>query len=181
MASFACCLLIASSLAIILFINPSEAKPRPNVTNDEINTICSKTIAPSFCFRVLTNQTLHANETSLVGLAKISIQLALDSAYDTQLAISPLIKQAKNYTEREGYTLCSQNYRQAVAAVREAKQKLAKHDYRGVRVEALAAVEEARACENRVKSSAYSPLHERNKGFIRYSNIIWAISNRLVE
>ncbi|OMO79087.1 Pectinesterase inhibitor [Corchorus olitorius] len=181
----ASCFLFASSLAIILLIiNPCVAQSRPNITKDDINTICSKTRAPSFCFRVLTNQTLHAKETSLLGLANISIELALATAYDTQLAISPLIKLANNYTEREGYTLCSQNYRQAVAAVRDAMQKLAKHEYRGVRVEALAAVEEARACENRVKSSAfkpYSPLHERNKGFIRYCNILWAISNRLVE
>ncbi|OMO91921.1 Pectinesterase inhibitor [Corchorus capsularis] len=163
------------------FLRNITAQSKPNITKDDINTICSKTRAPSFCFRVLTNQTLHAKETSLLGLANISIDLALASAYDTQLAISPLIKLAKDYTEREGYTLCSQNYRQAVAAVRDAKQKLGKHEYRGVRVEALAAVEEARACESRVKSSAYSPLHERNKGFIRYCNILWAITNRLVE
>ena len=181
--SFGCLQLVAFSLAIF-FINPLSAKPRPNVTNEEINTICTKTQAPSFCFQVLTNETLHANETNLHGLAKISIGLAVASAEGTQTAITPLVKQAKNYTKREGYTLCSQNYGEALSTLRRARKLLAKHDYRGLRVAALAAVEKAKACENHVKTAGYNvdyPLHEKNKEFKRYCNIIWAISNRLVE
>ncbi|OMO98456.1 Pectinesterase inhibitor [Corchorus capsularis] len=185
MASFAKCLLIATSLVIILIINPSAAaKPSPNVTNADINSICNKTLAPSFCFRVLTNQTLHANETTLFGLANISINIALASANETQFAIAPLIKQAKNFTVREAYTLCSHNYKEAAVAVRDAQRLLAKHNYRGMRISALSAVEEAKACENHIKSPAvcsHSPLHDKNRDFKRYCNIIWAISNRLVQ
>ncbi|KAK6233819.1 hypothetical protein QUC31_006225 [Theobroma cacao] len=175
-------LLVALSFSIF-FINPSFAKPRPNVTDAEIITICSKTPAPSFCLKVLSNETLHANQTSLHGLAKISIELALASADETEVEISPLIKQAENYTVREGYTLCSQNYQEAVASLKDAKRLLSKHDYRGVRVQALAALEEAEACEHDLRIPAFnpSPLHDKNEEFKHYCNIIWAITNRLVD
>ncbi|OMO98457.1 Pectinesterase inhibitor [Corchorus capsularis] len=181
MASFARFLLIATSLAIMLFINPCAAKSRPLVTYADINTICSKTDDQSFCSRVLTNPSLHPYETNLYGLAKISINLALTAAYDTQQAISPLLNQAKNYKEREAYTLCSNNYKEASASVRNANRLLAKHDYRGVRVSALSGVEEAKDCESHAKINPNSPLVQKNGDFKNYCNILWVISNRLVE
>ncbi|OMO68456.1 UDP-glucuronosyl/UDP-glucosyltransferase [Corchorus capsularis] len=140
--------LIATSLATILFINPSAAKSRPLVTYADINTICSKTEDQPFCFRVLTNQTFRPYETNLLGLAKIPINLALSGAFYINEDIPPLLKQAKNYKEREAYTLCSQNYNEAYDTVRKAIRFLTKDDYRGLRVAALSGGEEAKACGN---------------------------------
>ncbi|XVE90876.1 hypothetical protein DITRI_Ditri20bG0111400 [Diplodiscus trichospermus] len=178
-------LLVALSVAFFFTNVPTFAEPGRNITDAEISTICSKTLSPSFCSRVLTNKTLHANQTDLHGLAKISIGLALAFANETHAAIDPLIKAARNYNEREGYVLCSKNYEEAIHALRDAQRMLSKQDYRGVRVEALAAAAEAKACEHDVgiPSSPYnpSPLQEKNKNFNNYCNIIWAITNRLVE
>ncbi|XVE90871.1 hypothetical protein DITRI_Ditri20bG0110900 [Diplodiscus trichospermus] len=176
-------LLVALSVAFF-FTNPTFAEPGRNVTDAEISTICAKTLSPSFCSRLLSNKTLHANQTDLHGLAKISIGLALAYASETHATIDPLIKAARNYNEREGYVLCSKNYEEAIDALRDAQRMLSKQDYRGVRVESLAAAEEAKSCEHDVgiPSSPYNPpLQEKIKNFNNYCNIIWAITNRLVE
>ncbi|OMP11864.1 Pectinesterase inhibitor [Corchorus olitorius] len=183
MASFARFLLIATSLATILFINPSAAKSsRPLVTYADINTICSKTEDQPFCFRVLTNQTFRPYETDLLGLAKIPINLALTGAFYIKRDIPPLLKQAKNYKEREAYTLCTQNYNDAYDTVRKAIRFRVKGDYRGLRVAALSGGEEAKACGVRVAQfNPSSPLLQKNGELKNYFNIIWVISNRLIE
>ncbi|OMO58309.1 Pectinesterase inhibitor [Corchorus olitorius] len=179
MVSFARFLLIATSLAIILFINPSAAKSRPIlVTNADIKTMCSKTEAHSLCLRLLTNQANDLHE-----LAMIPLYLALKSASQTRQAISPLIRQAKNYKETQAYALCSQNYSEALDSVKLALLLLSKHDYRGLRVAALSAVVKAKACGVRVATfiNPFSPFLQKNGDFKNYCNILWVITNRLLE
>ncbi|KAJ4831744.1 hypothetical protein Tsubulata_031016 [Turnera subulata] len=175
-------LFLCLSMALLSLPSPSFGDPQQNVTNKDIDIICSKTPDYDFCWRTIKSNPL-ATRGTLVSLAKTTIEAAIAEVNDTYKQLGPIITITSDQSIKQGYQLCLGHYIGAAASLKDALLLLNKSDFRTVRVLAASAGQEGILCEKElgIEPNKPSPIRVRNDNLSRYGSIIWAITNRLIS
>lgn len=161
-------------LVLSLFTTSSSA--------DLFGIVCSGTLKPPTCFKVINSIPGAAQAKDLKSLAQITIAYAISNGANTQNYIKSLASSATNPRLKEDYISCSENYDDAVGSLQEAQEYLKKGNFPTVAFRATAGMTAVDDCEDGFKSPPTtdpSQLPSRNEYFDTLCIIILRIANKL--
>ncbi|KAK6114977.1 hypothetical protein DH2020_007255 [Rehmannia glutinosa] len=115
-----------------LFVVSSLLSPSScDETTDLINQICRNTADFGFCNNIL-NRNLISPKTDFVGLTKLTINLALSFANDTDIFIQKSEAAEKDPKLKQLYAGCDSNYQKVVGFMRGAQYDVNRADYKSM-------------------------------------------------
>ncbi|KAK2643764.1 hypothetical protein Ddye_018959 [Dipteronia dyeriana] len=181
MMSFKSYFFQASIVQMLLFMimTPSLARLNVQVSSGEINGICSKTLNPSYCVKLLKS-TPGTATADLKSLAKIILDLARSNATKTLNQIHSLIPKTTDPKLKESYRSCSEHYDNAIGDLNKAESDFKQGDYFGMNIQASGALDAAGDCDDETEGLPASPsLIKGNQDLKNFCGIILVVANRL--
>ncbi|GAV71660.1 PMEI domain-containing protein [Cephalotus follicularis] len=173
-SSFESSSLVAPIILLFLLVTPSSC------AKNLIAEICPQTRNPSFCVGLL-NSTPGAATADLMGLAKITISLAHNSASRTYDQIRSLVKQASNPQLKQHYKSCTEYYSESLSDLDQAREYLASGDYDGVNIQASSVMTYTDDCDEEINKPPTEPsgVSKKNQELTNICGIILVIANEL--
>lgn len=174
-SSFSIACIVLMSFLVLTTTTPSHA-----FTIDK--DVCSNTrvFSHSFCSTFLSSNPIVI-KSLLHSLANSTIHLAFSNATKTSQQIIKWQKQTNNTQLKNAYSICSEPYNKAIAALKEAKEQVRSGNY----TVSLAAVEAATnfdECEEGFEDILDpSPLASTTHDLGTISSIILAVSEILAK
>ena len=135
------------ALFVVIFFISSSARLSLAVTKAEINTICTGTPNPSFCFKLFKSDP-HITNLNLTGLVKVLIKYAHDESLDTEKIIQLHAESIKDPFIKKQYSLCSNNFEYTLVPFDSALKYLAAKDPHSLNVNIAAAMTFAETCKD---------------------------------
>ncbi|KAF8118676.1 hypothetical protein N665_0003s0051 [Sinapis alba] len=132
---------------VVLFLISSSTRLSLAVTKSEINTICTGTKNPSFCFQLFKSDP-HMTKLDLFGVAKFLIKYAHHEALDTQKILQLHAESIIDPFIKKGYSLCSQHFEDTLEPFDSALKSLAAKDPHSLNLDISAAIDSAETCKD---------------------------------
>ncbi|OWM88010.1 pectinesterase inhibitor-like [Punica granatum] len=173
------------ALFVLLAVNPSSARFIGNTdatTEDLLGSICSGTLDPPFCSKVIKDIPEAAQASRLDSLGQAAIPFAHSKGEETHKYVQSLVGSATNPRLKENYGSCADNYNEAVGILEEAQGMFKSKDYPGVSIRASACMTEVDTCKESFKESGTtdpSQLPQKNEYFNMLCVIILRVANKL--
>ncbi|CAH2035989.1 unnamed protein product [Thlaspi arvense] len=171
--------LLVSLVVLFLVVTSSYARISIQISDGDVNTICSKAKNPSFCSNFFKS-TPQTKALDLPGVAKLLIDDASGDASDAQKQFDSLAKSASDPRTKNVYTQCSENYKDALSEFDDALKALAAKDGASLNIKVSAAMTDGDSCNSELPSVKPSPqLLQKVSDIDNLSGIVLVISNML--
>ncbi|KAL0730998.1 hypothetical protein Bca4012_027092 [Brassica carinata] len=132
---------------VVLFLFSSSTRLSLAVTKGEINTICTGTKNPSFCFKLFKSDP-HMKKLDLFGVTKFLIKYGHHEALNTHKLLQLHAESITDPYIKKGYILCSKHFEDTLEPFDSALKSLAAKDTLSLNLDISAAIDSAETCKD---------------------------------